>query len=284
MKNLKIKILAIVLILAVCAITFLIVLEYGHKPGINSRTKIESKKSIMNGITSQEALKVAEEYLKTPVSVPVNTTGKSLKRIYSEHHIKRVTISTVKWSPISDRFDMIKSDISPCNLLDDDFLTYCAGEYRDKTWEFHCIRASAGQAKDESLCKEITEELIKKECNKNEYSHEKNQDSHNSCVKQFFPEKRDECYKDVAIIKKDDSICYLIDESNYYNCFQCVELARYPKVEDETEVYEIAFSYRGCSLLHSYLGLFGCEGDSAFRIFVSKKGKVVFVDISPQKL
>jgi len=284
MKNLKTKILAMVFIFVVCVLAFFTISEYGHNPGVDSGTKIEVKNSIIGGITSQEALEAAEKYLKTLISVPVSTTGKSLKRIYNEHHIKKVTISTVKWPLISDRLDMMNSDISPCNLLVDDILTYCASEDRNKTWEFHCIRASAIQANDESLCEEITEELIKKECNKNEYSHEKNQDSHNLCVKQFFPEERDECYKDIAIIKKDDSICYLMDDSNYYSCFQCVELAKYPEVKDGTEVYEITFLYRGCNLIHTYFGLFGCGGDNFFRIFVNKEGEMVFVDIPLQRL
>ncbi len=276
-------VLVVVLILVACISTFLIILEYRHKSGINSSTKIEVKENILNEIAPQKALKVAEEYLKTPTSVPVSTTEKSIKSIYGEHYIKKITISTIEWPPKSERFEIMNSDISLCSLLDNNYWSaYCASEFRNKTWEFNCIRADAIQAGDESLCKEITLELVKKECNEKECINNKGQDCYDLCIKQFFPEKRDECYKDLAIIKKDDSICYSIDESNYYDCFQCVEFAKYPKVENGAEVYEITFLYRRCDLLHSYLGLFGCGGDGSFRIFVSKEGKVVFSDILPQ--
>jgi hypothetical protein len=265
------KILLAVGIISVYIVAFLIVPEYIYKPGINSnpKTKIEMGENIPNGVASQEALKTADEYLKaSPPDVSITTREKFIKQRYAEIYINKIVIRAMEWRP------ELKEN-SLCSILDSSWLDSCMDESSKKNVpEFHCVRAFAIQKKDESLCEDINLELVKNYCNKY-YDNtrinlaEKDREEHyNLCVEDFFPEKRNECYKDIAIIKKDNSICYLIENKSEYDrfdseCFQCVEFANYPEIKKGEKIYEIKIYGPGIIL------------------YINKEGVVVYTDILP---
>ena len=259
------KILLAVGIMSVFITAFLIIPEYIYKPGVNSNTKIEMGKNIPDGITSQEALKTADKYLKSPfLDIPVDTREKIIKQRYAEIYISKISICAMEW-----RSELKQNS---CSILDSLWLDSCMNESQKKhVPEFYCVRAFAINERDESLCEDINLEFIKNYCNmyydktRINLAEEDREEHYNSCVEDFFPEKRNECYKDVAIIKKDNSICYLIgkDESEYSGCFQCVEFADYPEIKKGEKIYEITIYGPGIIL------------------YINQEGVVAYIDILP---